>query len=312
MRISVTVLQQKTSFPKHNTPSERSVDCETSISKYTSADAPRRAHRPQGNERPGPFRRLTKPMSEACPECGSERHIEYWKEGDIVCSDCGLVLAEHIFDTRSPQHTSCPDIGLSNVDTYTAEVLSQAVGVSVGCGEEDEDDRSRRGIIARLSGGADQGEDAWNEVIGVLERGSTDDDDDDQDGNEGDESNGLAPGHCGGECEAEEMEVEVEVEGKGADDEDGRDEDDEDDHERVFSISTDMSEQSLLDALIESEALEFAAQSDQEKEQEDEAGEPPVKREDSPEVNQEPSKQSAPRASPPLPPKHRVSENSPY
>lgn len=39
-------------------------------------------------------------MVDVCRECGSEVIIEHWKEGDIVCVSCGLVLDHHIVDTR--------------------------------------------------------------------------------------------------------------------------------------------------------------------------------------------------------------------
>lgn len=39
-------------------------------------------------------------MVDVCHECGSEGIIEHWKEGDIVCVSCGLVLDHHIVDTR--------------------------------------------------------------------------------------------------------------------------------------------------------------------------------------------------------------------
>ena len=33
-----------------------------------------------------------------CPECGSARHVEDYNRGEIVCSDCGLVIEDRMMD----------------------------------------------------------------------------------------------------------------------------------------------------------------------------------------------------------------------
>jgi len=59
------------------------------------------------------------PLSSLCPECGGKT-IPIQEKGEIVCSQCGLVISERILDishtrTGSPISILLPDMGLSTI-----------------------------------------------------------------------------------------------------------------------------------------------------------------------------------------------------
>lgn len=72
-----------------------------------------------------------------------------------MCSDCGLVLEDHIFDTRLLQHTSNPDISRSNVDSYTAEECPTDPGI-LDTTTVREWARSRTGSVSACNLGSDR------------------------------------------------------------------------------------------------------------------------------------------------------------
>jgi len=48
---------------------------------------------------------LERDLPDKCPECGSDDIVEDWKQGNLVCRDCGLVLQGHLVDIGSEWRT---------------------------------------------------------------------------------------------------------------------------------------------------------------------------------------------------------------
>jgi len=48
---------------------------------------------------------LERDLPESCPECGSDDIVEDWKQGNLVCRDCGFVLQGHLVDIGSEWRT---------------------------------------------------------------------------------------------------------------------------------------------------------------------------------------------------------------
>ena len=81
-----------------------------------------------------------------CPNCGSRKVVRDYERGELVCSDCGLIIVEKIMDTvrngevgyRSTVSKACtgsplkyirPDKGLTTeIDLYNRDIRGLRLG----------------------------------------------------------------------------------------------------------------------------------------------------------------------------------------
>ncbi len=78
-------------------------------------------------------------MNEKCTDCGSTRIIERYREGTIVCSDCGLVI-DQIIDSRSEVTTHITNNGEKIARTGApVTVLRADMGLSTEIGYHNRD-----------------------------------------------------------------------------------------------------------------------------------------------------------------------------